>query len=252
MKPQTLLVGLAHPDDEVGAAGTILAQRARGDRVVIVWLTRGEQTEAFGPLPTREVARRREEQGQEAGRILGAETRFLDFADTALVPDRETVVEVAKLICDIKPDGVLTWGDAWVRGMRHPDHEVCGKIFRDAITLARIAKVVDPHTPHRQPAPVFTLRDVHSKLPAVGVDVTPHREQIGEVANLYLQGVGFGDPEWLDNRLKDAGDRWGFEYAEEFDSWESPSRSASSILPAPPLQGVTHPDRDRRAATTGS
>ena len=31
---KTLLVGLAHPDDEVGAAGSILAQKARGDRVV--------------------------------------------------------------------------------------------------------------------------------------------------------------------------------------------------------------------------
>ena len=53
MEQRTLLVGLAHPDDEVGAAGTILAQKARGDRVVVVWLTRGEMTEAFGAIPTR-------------------------------------------------------------------------------------------------------------------------------------------------------------------------------------------------------
>lgn len=46
--PRTLLVALAHPDDELGAAGTILAQRALGDRVVILWLTLGEMTEALG------------------------------------------------------------------------------------------------------------------------------------------------------------------------------------------------------------
>ncbi|MDX1568036.1 MAG: PIG-L family deacetylase, partial [Longimicrobiales bacterium] len=57
---QTLLVVLAHPDDEVGAAGTILRQRERGDRVVVLWLTRGEMTEAFGPVPAEKVARRRE------------------------------------------------------------------------------------------------------------------------------------------------------------------------------------------------
>jgi N-acetylglucosamine malate deacetylase 1 len=240
---QTLLLGLAHPDDELGAAGTVLAQRARGDRVVIVWLSRGEQTEAFGPIPVEEVARRREDQGRQVGELLDAETIFLDLPDTAIQYDRETVVRLARLICEIQPDGLITWGAAWVRGMRHPDHEACGRLFRDAITLARMAKVVAPLTPHRKPVPVFTLRDVHSHLPATGVDVTPHRGRLGEVADLYHQGVGFGDPVWLDRRLRDAGSHWGFEFAEEFDAWESDPRGAASLLPAPPLDGASHPDR---------
>jgi LmbE family N-acetylglucosaminyl deacetylase len=243
VEPLTLLVGLAHPDDELGAAGTILAQAARGDRVVIVWLTRGEQTEAFGPVSTEEVARRREVQGQRAGEILGAETRFLDMRDTEVREDRDAVVQVARLICEIKPDGLLTWGDTWVRGLRHPDHDACGRIFRQAVTLARIAKVVAPSTPHRKPVPVFTIRDVHSQLPAVGVDVSQHRAGIAELADLYLNGLGFGDHDWLERRLAEPGKRWGFRYAEEFDSWESPSRSSDSLLPAPPLDGVIHPDR---------
>ncbi len=57
--PRTLLVALAHPDDELGAAGTILAQRALGDRVVILWLTRGEMTEALGDASPADVARLR-------------------------------------------------------------------------------------------------------------------------------------------------------------------------------------------------
>ncbi|MEX2582106.1 MAG: PIG-L deacetylase family protein, partial [Gemmatimonadota bacterium] len=221
MSGQTLLVGLAHPDDELGAAGAIRAQRARGDRVVIVWLSRGEQTEAFGPLPIAEVGKRREEQGHRAGELLDAETIFLDFPDTGIVHDRDNTIRIAKLLCELRPDGLLTWGDAWVRGMRHPDHQACGGIFRDAITLARIAKVVDPLPPHRRAVPVFTIRDVHSGIPAVGVDVAPHRDRISELAELYFHGVGFGDPEWLERRLKDTGSRWGFEYAEEFDAWES-------------------------------
>jgi N-acetylglucosamine malate deacetylase 1 len=251
VKRQTLLVGLAHPDDELGAAGAISAQVARGDRVVLVWMTRGEQTEAFGPLPPREVARRREEQGRRAGEILGAETIFLDYPDTGLTYDRETLVALARLICDIQPDGLLTWGDAWVRGMRHPDHQVCGRLFRDAITLARIAKVVAPLPPHRGALPVFTLRDVHSTLPTVGVDVTRHRDRIAEVASLYLQGVGFGDPEWLEQRLLAAGDLHGFRYAEEFDAWETAPGPVAALVPAPPLEGVKHPDR-REDGSTGS
>ncbi len=173
MSQQTLLVGLAHPDDEVGVAGTILAQRARGDRVVIVWLTRGEMTEAFGPRSTDEVARLRTEQAGEAGAILDVETRLLDFADTRLEATHDAAARVARVIADIRPDGLLTWGDAWTRGRRHPDHQACGRVFRDAITLARIAKTVHPAQPHRAAVPVWTLRDVHSALPVAVVDVDP-------------------------------------------------------------------------------
>ncbi|MSR35874.1 MAG: hypothetical protein EXR95_04400 [Gemmatimonadetes bacterium] len=59
VRSSTLLVVLSHPDDELGCAGAIAAQVARADRVVLLWLTRGEMTEAFGPIPTEEVARRR-------------------------------------------------------------------------------------------------------------------------------------------------------------------------------------------------
>jgi N-acetylglucosamine malate deacetylase 1 len=244
---RTLLVGLAHPDDELGAAGAILAQRSRGDRVVIVWLSRGEQTEAFGPLPIREVAVRREEQGHRAAEILGADSIFLDFSDTAITHDRHTTLQIARLLCRIQPDGLVTWGDAWVRGMRHPDHQATGAIFRDAVTLARIAKLVDPLPPHRNPVPIFTIRDVHSTLPGVGVDVSPHWKRVAEVAELYYHGVGFGDPVWFERRLRQIGSRYGFEYAEEFDAWESRGGPVPSLLPAPPLDEAPHPDRPPRA-----
>lgn len=244
MSRETLLVGLAHPDDELGVAGTILAQRARGDRVVVVWLTRGQMTEAFGPLPPEEVAHRREEQGHEAGAILGAETRFMDFMDTRLEAGPHAALEVARLICEVRPTGLLTWGDAWVRGMRHPDHQAAGRIFRDAIVLARIAKAVAPLEPHRVEVPVFTLRDVHSHLPAVGIDVTEHRERIHELGRFYHSRVGFGDPEWLDARLSRCGERWGCELAEEFDAWESEGgQRREALLPARGIAGLTHPSR---------
>ena len=59
---------------------------ARGDRVVVVWLTRGEMTEAFGPLPASEVAARR-----EALRRWSALHRFaFRQSYAASVPLRET------------------------------------------------------------------------------------------------------------------------------------------------------------------
>lgn len=248
MSRKTLLVGLAHPDDEVGAAGAILAQRARGDRVVVVWLTRGEMTEAFGPVPQDEVARRREEQGHRAGEILGVETRFLDFVDTRVEATPGAAAEVARLIAEVRPDGIVTWGDGWVRGMRHPDHQACGKIFRDAVTLARLAKVIAPLPPHRAFAPVFTFRGPFSGLPTAVVDVEPHLDKIHELARFYFQAIRFGDPAWIDRRLAHAGEPFGLRYAEVFDAWESRPGRFDALLPAEPTEEeVVHPDRPEQA-----
>ena len=232
MAGRTLLVGLAHPDDEVGAAGSICAQVARGDRVVVVWLTRGEMTQAFGPVSEAEVSRIREEHGRMAGEILGCETRFMDFADTRVEATAEAARRVAELIAEVKPDGVLTWGDAWGRGMRHPDHQACGQIFRDAVTLARLAKVVHPTPPHRGDAPVFTFRGAFSQLPAVVVVVEPYVEKIHELARFYFERIGFGNAEWVDRRLQAAAEPHGLRYAEVYDAWETRPGVVQALLPA--------------------
>ena len=237
------MVAVAHPDDEVGVAGSVLAQRHRGDRVVILWLTRGEMTEAFGSVPVEEVAGRREGQGAAAAELLGVDYRFLDLPDTALAATPETARRVARVIAEERPDGVVTWGDAWLRGLRHPDHQACGKIVRDAVTLARIRKVVQPEEPHRRPVPVFAIRDEHSRLPAAVVDVEPHLDRVLELGSFYMERVGFGDPEWLEERLATTGRRWGLRYAEAFDAWETRPGIFESLLPAEPAGPPPPPDR---------
>jgi LmbE family N-acetylglucosaminyl deacetylase len=234
-------VVVAHPDDEVHCAGTVAAQVALGDRAVLAWLTRGEMTEAFGRLPVEEVARRRELQGVEVARMLGAEARFLSFPDTGLRGSLEETHAVARLIADVRPDGLITWGDAWVRGARHPDHQAAGRVARDAITLARIARQVEPLAPHRGFCPVFTFRDVHSTLPAVAVDVGPHWEKVREVAAFYRERIGFGDPVWLERRLRDAGRAFGLGRAEVFDAWETRPGVVTALLPAEPADYGQYP-----------
>lgn len=218
---KTVLVGLSHPDDEVGMAGTIAVHAARGDRVVMVWLTRGSMTEALGPIPEAEVALRREQQARDVAAILGAEPRFLDFEDTRVEATPEAAHRIARVIADVRPDALLTWGDEWRRGPRHPDHQATGKIFRDAITLARIAKVVAPAPPHRAPVPVFTLRGEHSTIPLAAVDVSRVVAKVRAVGAYYRERVGWPREAWLDQRLADAGRRWGVAAAEEFDAWET-------------------------------
>jgi LmbE family N-acetylglucosaminyl deacetylase len=168
-----------------------------------------------------------------AGEILGCETRFLDFADTRVESTADSAHRVARILAEIKPDGVLTWGEGWGRGMRHPDHQATGRIFRDAITIARLAKAVHPLPPHREPAPVFTYRGAYSQLPAVVVDVEPYVEKIHELARFYYDRIGFGHAEWLDQRLRAAAEPHGLRYAEVFDTWETRGGVVTSLLPAP-------------------
>jgi N-acetylglucosamine malate deacetylase 1 len=226
----TVLVGLSHPDDEMGCAGTVAAHRARGDRVVLLWLTRGEMTDIYGDLELDEVASRRMQQGREAAGILGVEAEFLDFPDTGIEATPDAAREVARVLARVRPDAVVTWGEAWARGMRHPDHQATGHIMRAAITHARLRRVVAPMAPHRDPAPVFTLRAEHSTLPVRAVDVSAHVEVIGELARYYYERVGWPRPAWLLERLRQAGERWGVEAAEEFDAWESPAGLGQALL----------------------
>jgi N-acetylglucosamine malate deacetylase 1 len=219
---KTLLVALSHPDDEVGCAGTIAAHAALGWRVVMLFLTRGEMTEALGPLGADQVAAQRMEHGREAARLLGAEAEYMDFPDTRIEVSADAGYRVAARLAAIRPDAVISWGDAWTRGPRHPYHHATGQIVRNAITLARIARVVQPLPPHRAPAPVFAIRDTLSWMPEAAVDVSAQLDRIHAVADFYRARVGWPARDWLAQRLADAGARHGVAAAEVFDAWESP------------------------------
>ena len=225
-----LLVALSHPDDEIGCVGTIAAHRALGVRVVLLFLTRGEMTESLGPLPPEEVAAARVKHAEEIARILDCEVRFLDFADTYIEYSVEASYRVARVIAEIKPDAVITWGEAWIRGRRHPDHQATGQIVRAAVTIARMKRAVAPVEPHRGVAAIFALRDRHSQIPIAAIDVTKYQDVIHKVAQFYRERVGWPPDEWLRGLLKRQGEPFGLEAAEDFDAYESVAGLRTSLL----------------------
>lgn len=227
---RTLLVALSHPDDEIGCAGTMARHAAVGHRVVLLFLTRGEMTEALGPLSATEVAARRSEHAQEAARILGAEVRLLDFPDTRIEVSADAMYRIAREVAEIRPEAVITWGDAWRRGPRHPDHQATGELVRGGITLARIARVVAPLPPHRALAPVYTIREPHSTLPAAAIDISAHTAALFELARFYRERVGWPQQAWLEERIRAGGAPWGCAAAEQFDAWESPGGLRTTLF----------------------
>jgi LmbE family N-acetylglucosaminyl deacetylase len=235
---KTLLAIFSHPDDEIGCAATLAAHSASGHRVVLAFLTHGEMTESLGPLSAEEVAQHRRRHALEAGRILGCEITFLNYQDTRVEVTPQANYDVAKLIAEVKPDAIMTWGDAWIRGMRHPDHQATGTIARNAAVLSRIARVVAPFEPHRKAAPVFAIRDRNSKLPPVAIDVSKYVETALRLGEFYRERVGWPPEEWHRNRLAVAGREWGVAAAEVFDAYESVSGLYASLFDSevlPPL-----------------
>lgn len=244
MPTPTLVAVFAHPDDELSVAGTLLAHRARGDRVVVLYLTRGEATGAFGDLPEAEVVHRREAQAAGAARLLDVEHRFLDLPDCGVVATPDVGKAVARVLAEIRPDAVVTWGDAWVKGLRHPDHQATGKVARDAITYARMARLTEPLAPHRAFCPVFTVRGIHSALPRVTVDVASWVRRIFALADFHREFIGFGDPAWLEERLRAAGRAGGVGWGEAFEAWETRPGTVEHLFPAREVLGHAHPTRE--------
>jgi hypothetical protein len=98
--------------------------------------------------------------------------------------------------------------------------------------------VVAPFEPHRKAAPVFTIRDRNSTLPAVAIDVSAHVETALRLGAFYRERVGWPPEDWHRNRLAVAGKEWGVAAAEVFDAYESVGGLYGSIFDSavlPPL-----------------
>ncbi|MBZ9752432.1 PIG-L family deacetylase [Deinococcus sp. HMF7604] len=134
-----LMAVFAHPDDEIGCAGTLARHAARGDEVMLVWTTLGELASQFGDAPHEEVRRVRREHGAWVAQKLGAQHHFFDMGDSRMTGGRAEALLLARLYARFRPNAVITWSD----DHPHPDHRMTAKIAFDAITLARIPKIIN-------------------------------------------------------------------------------------------------------------
>ncbi|MBM3777880.1 MAG: PIG-L family deacetylase [Acidimicrobiia bacterium] len=122
MSTGSLLVITAHPDDEsVGCGGLIALAAARGVRVSLLCLSRGE---AGQPQHTDGDLRRvRADELMEAGRVLDlADVTLLDHEDGMLPWTEATVLErdIRDAIERTRPDVIVTFGADGLYW--HPDH----------------------------------------------------------------------------------------------------------------------------------
>ena len=134
-----IMAVFAHPDDEIGCIGTLAKHAARGDEVMLVWTTLGELASQFGDASHEEVRRIRRQHGAWVAGKIGASHHFFDMGDSRMTGGRAESLQLARLYAQFRPNAVITWSD----DHPHPDHRMTAKIAYDAVTLARIPKIVN-------------------------------------------------------------------------------------------------------------
>jgi len=221
-----MLVFGAHPDDaELGAGGTMAKAIAKGKKIGIIDLTRGE-------LGTRGSADIRDGEAARAAEILGVEVREnLEFADGFFVNDKAHQLAVIKMIRKYRPDVVL----CNAVDDRHIDHAKGSKLVSDACFLSGLIKIDtqldgdDRWQEAWRPKQVYHFIQWKNLKPDFVVDVTGFLEQKKEAILAYSSQ--FHDPNskepetpissknFLDSvayRARDLGRLVGVEYAEGF------------------------------------
>jgi bacillithiol biosynthesis deacetylase BshB1 len=122
--PVDLLAFGPHPDDiEIGLAGTVAVHAARGDRVGLCDLTRGE-------LGSNGTPDEREREAEDARQVLGATWRInLRWPDGGIVGSDAQIADVVRLVRQCRPRTVALpyWDD------RHPDHRAASEVLRRAV-----------------------------------------------------------------------------------------------------------------------
>jgi len=131
MKLDILAIG-AHPDDvELGCGGTLFKEIKSGKKVGILDLTRGE-------LGTRGTPETRDEESDNASKILGVHIREnMEFADGFFVNDKKHQIELIKIIRKYRPEIVLCNAIE----DRHIDHAKGSNLVSDSCFLSGLIKI---------------------------------------------------------------------------------------------------------------
>ena len=227
---ERVLVVSAHPDDpEFGFGATVAKLVGDGSEVHYVICTDGCQGGEDPGVPDAELSAIRYAEQRAAAEVLGVrDVVFLGFRDGHLAPTIELRKAITREIRRLRPDLVLTHTP--VRslsigiGASHPDHLAAGEatlcaVYPDARNPRAFSELLEeglePHKVKEVWLPGFEIADhfidatglVDKKIEAI----LCHRSQF-EKPGMDPDGP----PKWIRDRMRQVGEKAGFEYAEGF------------------------------------
>ena len=133
-RPQRAMVVFAHPDDEIGCAGTIASWTGQGTEVGFVLCTNGNKGTEDPDMTPERLAQIREQEQREAATALGVrDVVFLSYPDGELEDTREFRGKLVREIRRFRPQVVLTHSPHNTGRHTHRDHRICGTVTLDAL-----------------------------------------------------------------------------------------------------------------------
>jgi LmbE family N-acetylglucosaminyl deacetylase len=164
------------------------------------------------------VRRIRQEHGAAIARLIGAEHHFFDMGDSLLTGSRQEALQLARLYARFQPDAIITWSD----DHPHPDHRMTARIAFDAVTLARIPKILgydagEPIAPHRKPVLFYQYASSAVQRPYVHIDVSQEIDLACQAFAFYQEFYGWSyTPEQFRASRAAMGREAGVDFAEKF------------------------------------
>ncbi|MBI2170428.1 MAG: PIG-L family deacetylase [Chloroflexi bacterium] len=229
-RPQRAMVVFAHPDDEIGCAGTIAAWVKQGTEVCLVLCTNGNKGTEDLDMPPDQLAQVRAREQQDAAATLGVKDLvMLGYPDGGLEDTPEFRGKLVQEIRRFRPQVVLTHAPMTTLRHSHRDHRTTGAVALDAVFpyardpwhYAELTKA------GLQPHKVGTVLLWGSDNPDVFSDITETMDQ--KVQAMMCHRSQFARPNRDPNRqpgdfmregARRQGERAGLQYAEAFHKLE--------------------------------
>jgi LmbE family N-acetylglucosaminyl deacetylase len=221
--PGRALAVYAHPDDpEIACGGTLARWAAAGCEVHVAVCTQGEKGSSDAAVDPEDLARRRAEEMEAAGRVLGlAGRRVLGVADGELAETPGLRRLIVGWIRELRPDVLLAHDPTAVffgqTYFNHADHRALGWATLDAVSPA----AGNPHYfPGAGPAHQVDRVLLSGTLePDVWVDIGTTIDTKVEAVVCHTSQLGEGR-DWfrsvLRQRAEEAGRQAGVRFAEGF------------------------------------
>jgi 4-oxalomesaconate hydratase len=180
--PTVLYIGAHDVDFMIRAGGTMMNYARAGSRVVAVSLSDGERQESErlwrdNPgITLEEVAKRKRAEAERCAELVGCEFTCLGWADAPLAFGRDRLLELARIIQDVRPQILITH---WPREETNWDHLDTGRAVQRAAHHASSAGTftstgldawVVPAIYYSEPW--FPFPDKNGFHPNVWVDIT--------------------------------------------------------------------------------
>jgi len=169
-KVRIIMIG-AHPDDcDQDGGGTAILFAKMGYAVKFVSVTNGDA--GHQTMGGKELAKRRYDEAQEAGKRFGVTYDVLDNHDGKLEPSLEVRMQVIRKIREWNADVVI----APRPNDYHPDHRYTGVLVQDAAYMVAVPNIA-PETPALKKNPVFLyFQDGFQRpnpfRPDIAIDIT--------------------------------------------------------------------------------